>query len=60
SSTDRVRVKGNILLKNFDPLRARLRVKIAINQIQNTEHHRSNNNNNKECHHKATHHLWRT
>ncbi|RDX93187.1 hypothetical protein CR513_24585, partial [Mucuna pruriens] len=43
-----------------NPPKARFRIKIAISRIRDTKHYLSNNSNNRECHHNATHHLWKT
>ncbi|RDX92375.1 hypothetical protein CR513_25503, partial [Mucuna pruriens] len=55
------RVKGLMWLSDSDLPRMYLKLKVAIGRrVHNTRRHRSNNSNNRECHLKATHHLWRT
>ncbi|RDY00501.1 hypothetical protein CR513_16311, partial [Mucuna pruriens] len=60
SSINQVRVKGNILPKDWNPPKAcQFRTKTTINnRFQNIKHHHSANNNNK-FHHETIHLQWK-
>ncbi|RDX96449.1 hypothetical protein CR513_20891, partial [Mucuna pruriens] len=58
---DKGQVKGLTQLNDSDLPRMYLKLKVVIgHRVRNIKHHHSNNSNNRECHLKATHHLWRT
>ncbi|RDX73365.1 hypothetical protein CR513_47044, partial [Mucuna pruriens] len=56
-----VQVKGHMWLNDLDLPQVYLPTKVVIgSRVRNIMQHHSNSSNNRDCHLKATHHLWRT